>query len=273
MPFRFAALAVVLLASTSATAQQRTLPDDDWCKNSSEWGHERERACEVRETMVPASRLDINGGPNGGIKVKTWDRSDILVRSRVSAVADTEADARSFVRDTEVTVTDGRVRADIPETRDDGWVNVNFEVFVPRETDLELRALNGGVAVEGVEGDIEAEAMNGGITLSGVAGAVRARTMNGGVSVALAGDAWEGRGLDVETTNGGISVALPEGYSAELEARTRVGRISTDGLSLPRESERRGYQVGDRVEATLGRGGAPLRLRTTNGGVSIQQGR
>lgn len=265
---------LLLLASAGAIAQPtRTLTDDEWCEDALAWDNDREKACEVRETVVSTRRLDVNAGPNGGIKVKTWDRDDALIRARVVAAARTEAAARRFLQETEVTVDGGRVRTDLPETGRGAWVTVGYEIFVPREMDLDLQTLNGGVSVEGVRGEIEAEAMNGGISLSGVAGSVRARTMNGGVSVSLAGDAWEGQGLDVQTTNGGISIDVPEGYSARLDASTRVGRISASGLSIPRERERRGYRVGDRVEATLGRGGAPLRLVTTNGGVSIRQGR
>ena len=267
-------LTLLFVATTPALAQHhRTLTDDEWCDEASEWDRDRETICEVRETVVTTARLDVNAGANGGIKVQTWDRDDVLVRSRVMAAARTEAAARRLLQQTDVSVNGSRVRTDTPETRGEDWVTIGFEIFVPRQTDLQLQTLNGGVAVEGVTGAISAKALNGGIALADVAGAVRARTTNGGVSVSLAGDAWDGEGLDVETTNGGIAVRLPEGYSARLDARTEVGRISAEGISLPRERESRGYRVGDRVETTLGRGGAPLRLMTTNGGVSIRQER
>lgn len=273
MTLRLSVFALVFASACTSAQPHRSLSDDEWCDETRRWNSNREQVCEVRETVVTTSRLDVDAGPNGGIKVMSWDRDDTLVRARVVASARTEAAAERLLAETNVEVGSGRVRTSLPRTRNGSSVTVGFEVFVPRETDLALQTVNGGVTVDGVEGRIRAEAVNGGISLSGVAGEVRARTMNGGVSVALSGDAWDGRGLDAQTTNGGISILVPDGYSAELDARTQVGRISTSGFDLPRSRERRGFRVGDRIETTLGRGGAPLRLVTTNGGVSIQQGR
>lgn len=270
MLVRSAPLALLLLAAC-ATAQphHRTLTDDAWCDDRDPG---QERACEVRETVLEARRLDLDAAPNGGIAVKTWDRPDVLVRARVSASARTRAEAERRVAQARVVVDGGRVRTDLPETRD-GWVSVSYEVFAPRDTDLALRAVNGGVSVEGVHGDIDARTVNGGIALRDVAGEVVARTTNGGVDVALDGAAWDGDGLEVETTNGGISMTVPRDFSAHLDARTEVGRISASGLSIPEADRRPGRWTGDRVTTTLGRGGAPLRLVTRNGGVSIRTGR
>lgn len=265
-------LALAALAACASTAQPtRTLADDAWCEN--ERRGDNERACEVRETVISTHSLSIDATPNGGVKVSSWDRSDVLVRARVSASARRQADAERLVEATEVRIRNGQVEASTPRTGNGSWVSVSYEIFAPRQTDLALRTTNGGVSVHGMAGSIEANAVNGGISLNDVAGSVRARTTNGGVSVALAGDAWDGEGLDVESTNGGISISLPSNYSAELSAETQMGRISTDGLSLRNEQRERGRWTGDELRATLGRGGAPLRAVTTNGGVSIRQGR
>lgn len=265
------ALALVLLtACASAQPHHRTLSDDEWCETSHHGDYER--ACEVREVVLSADRLDVDAAPNGGITVRTWDRSDVLVRARVESGARTRAEADRLVEETRIRVDGGRVRTEAARTRDgrDRWVSVSYEVFAPARTDLALATVNGGVAVHGVHGDIEARTVNGGISMDGVAGEVVARTTNGGIEVGLDGGAWDGAGLDAETTNGGISMTVPAGYSARLDARTRVGRISASGLSIPEADRQRGRWMGDRVETTLGRGGAPLRLVTQNGGVSIR---
>src|ERR1700681_1871298 len=60
----------------------------------------RDRAthCEVREdTIGGANPLDIDAGPNGGIRVRGWDRGDVVVRSKIQASADSDADARRLV--------------------------------------------------------------------------------------------------------------------------------------------------------------------------------
>ncbi len=254
-------LAFVLLAACATTAQPaRTLTDDEWCEN--ERRGDRERACEVRETVISARSLTVDATPNGGVSVKVWDRADVLVRAKVSAAARRQADAERLVQQTQVRTRNGQVGAATPRTNGDAWVSVSYEIFAPRRTNLNLHTTNGGVSVHGIAGSIEANAVNGGISLNEVGGSVRARTTNGGVSIALAGDAWDGEGLDVESTNGGISITLPENYSAELSAQTQMGRISTSGLTLNNEQRERGRWTGDEIRATLGRGGARLRAVT-----------
>jgi DUF4097 and DUF4098 domain-containing protein YvlB len=65
--------------------------------------------------------------------------------------------------------------------------------------------------------------VNGGIHLNRVSGNVSGKTTNGGVHVQLAGDRWNGQGLDVKTTNGGVHLNVPANYSAHLEASTVNG--------------------------------------------------
>ena len=282
--FRFLLLAAALVAAPAALAQsQRTLADDDWCKEDDGYGRQA-HACEVREFVFSAAALDLDPGQNGGVAVRVWDRADVLVRAKVYAQAKTGAEARRLLSETRVAAGGGRVRASFPSSRRDGGASVSYEVFAPARTDLAVTTHNGGVSVKGIRGDIGVEAMNGGIALQEVAGKVRAHTVNGGVSVVLAGGTWQGEGLDVESTNGGISIRLPEGYSAELEASTQMGRISAPDLTVrdatrsstsseTRTNGRRNeWSFGDEVRGTLGQGGPLVRAVTRNGGISITQG-
>jgi DUF4097 and DUF4098 domain-containing protein YvlB len=131
--------------------------------------------------------------------------------------------------------------------------------------DLDLRAYNGGLRVQGVTGRIELTTTNGGITLAGIGGDVRGRTSNGGLNIDLAGASWQGAGLDVRTTNGGITLRVPDGYSAMLETGTVNGRVRTDIPLTVRGDIRRD------ISAQLGQGGPPIRVRTTNGAVRIER--
>jgi DUF4097 and DUF4098 domain-containing protein YvlB len=114
-----------------------------------------------------------------------------------------------------------------------------------------------------VEGRLEFGTTNGGVRLTNVAGDVRGRTTNGGVDIDLDGPAWRGEGLDVQTSNGGVRLAIPDGYSAQLEAGTVNGGLNSD---FPLTVKGR---INRDIEATLGAGGAPIRVRTSNGGVRI----
>ena len=261
-----------LLAVAVVQAQpSRTLADDPWCEV--DHSDDLARSCEVREYMVRADDLDLDATPNGSVSVKRWDRSDVLVRARVEAYAHSEDRARELRDEVEVEVDEGHIRAD---TNADGsrrseGSGVSYEVFAPRQTGLSIRTQNGSAVVHGIDGDVDVESVNGSISLSDMAGSVFATSVNGSVSVELSGGTWAGSGLAARTTNGSVLLKVPSGFSADLHARTQVGRIALTGLDVARHDRRRGRQVGDQIETRIGRGGAPVELTTVNGSVRIEQ--
>ena len=219
--------------------------------------------CEMREQMIPsAGRLEIDGRQNGGISVKSWDRSDVLVRSQVNGQGDNEGDARATAAQVIVHATGAQVSADGPKGK--SW-SVSYEVFVPRQMDLNLTANNGGIHIESVRGNIQFRTQNGGVHIANTGGLVKGSTQNGGVHVDLAGSRWEGQGLDVETQNGGVHIGMPAAYAAHIESNTVNGGMKSDFAEMVREKRQR------QVSADVNGGGPTVRVVTTNGGVVIQK--
>jgi DUF4097 and DUF4098 domain-containing protein YvlB len=229
----------------------------------------RPNFCEIRESTVSAGGgvISIDARQNGGISVKGWDRNDVLVRAQVRTSAATDAEARDLARQVNVQTVGAQIRADGPAgDHDRGW-SVTYEVFVPARSSAKLETVNGGISVSDVAGDLGFTAVNGGVTLERVAGNVHGRTTNGGVRIELAGDRWDGQGMDITTVNGGISLAIPQNFSAQLEAETGNGGIHSDVPVVMPASSRREH----RMVTSLGAGGSPLRFHTTNGGISIKR--
>src|SRR5205823_955193 len=190
---------------------------------------DRASHCEAREaTIGGANPLDIDAGRNGGIRVRGWDRGDVLVRSIIHTTADTDADARRIASAVRVDTTGSSVRAEGPSTSGDEHWSVSFELQVPRTAMLTLTTQNGGISIADFRGTAKFTARNGGVTLNNVGGDLRGETTNGGVTIDLRGDHWDGAGLDVETHNGGIRMTMPANYSAQLETGTTNGRINID---------------------------------------------
>ncbi len=257
-------LTTVFLAS-SAVAQrgERSLScDQNWSGRG-----DGERHCEMKEQTLPATGgpIRVDGKRNGGVSVKGWERNEILVRAQITANAPTADEARALVNEVRVITGGANIYADGPETRDRRWWAVSFEVFVPRQSDLSLKAHNGGISIEGVRGAMDFDTLNGGISLRDVGGKVKGRTTNGGLSVRLSGNRWEGDGLDVETRNGGVQLSIPENYSARLETGTVNGGVN---LGFPVTVQ---GKIEKNVTTDLGSGGATIRLMTTNGGVSVRK--
>ena len=260
----FTATIVVLAIASPVLGQVR---DDDPCR---EYGrdNDRYRHCEVREESMAPGPLTVEAGTNGGIRVVGWDQNSIRVQAVVQTSALDESRARELAASVQLLVGGGRVSANGPETtgRRESW-SVSYRINVPRRNDLDLRANNGGITIDSVTGTIRFDTTNGGVRLSNLGGMVRGETRNGGLHVALSGQQWDGEGIDVQTTNGGVTLAIPDGYNAQLETRTVNGGFRFDfPLTVQGElTDRRG------ISTTLGAGGAPVRVRTTNGGVRISR--
>jgi hypothetical protein len=237
----------------------------EFCSSDSWSSGDKVSFKELREMTIPASGLlDVDGGRNGGIKVKGEDRSDILVRACVQAWSTSDEAARALAGNIKIS-TSPAVKAE-NSAEESNW-SVSYDIRVPRSTDLKLLAHNGGISIGGVEGTLEFETTNGGVHLSDVAGAVKGRTTNGGVNVMLSGNTWKGSGLDVTTSNGGVHLSMPETYAANIETGTVNGGFRSDIAALNIEGTEKTRNR--RINTAINGGGAPIRVVTTNGGIKI----
>jgi DUF4097 and DUF4098 domain-containing protein YvlB len=179
-------------------------------------------------------------------------------------------------------------------------VLVHFEVYMPTGGDVTAKNVDGPLDIDGVEGNLElatvdgglkatrcagriqAESVDGEVRLYQVKGDVSAHTVDGDLAIdgtleALAAKSTDGsievraqpgsqvsREWSIQTTDGDITLGVPEGLAADVEINTSDGRIKVDhpltvGGSI---SERR-------LEGKLYGGGRLLRLRSSDGNVSI----
>lgn len=239
---------------------------DDPCRDNG-WDDDNYRSCEVRDYTMPMGPLTVDAGRNGGIRVEGWDRNEIRIQAVVVANARREADAKQLASEVQVQAGGGKVSATGPASENREWWSVSYRINVPRRSDLDLQANNGGITINGVSGTIRFETTNGGVRLTDLGGDVRGETRNGGLTVMLAGNRWDGAGLDVETSNGGVTLEIPDNYNADLTTRTNNGSFRSDvPMTVQGElSPRRG------ISTTLGSGGPPVSVRTTNGGVKINR--
>ena len=221
--------------------------------------------CEVREFTVAATAGTLEvAGTNGGISVEGESRGDVRILAKVVATAETQQRAKMIADAVRLTPTLDHVEADGPRDLQnrEGW-SVSYRIAVPRALNVSLRTSNGGITVREVESKVTFRTSNGGVKLIGLSGDVRGQTSNGGVDIDLDGTAWIGEGLDIETSNGGVKIAVPENYSARLEARTENGGVNSDYPGVVQS------RSGRDVNVQLGSGGAPIKIRTSNGGVRV----
>jgi DUF4097 and DUF4098 domain-containing protein YvlB len=256
--------AVGSAASPAAPQSPRVVTDDEWCRDADR-NRDRETHCEVREfTFARPSKLSITDSPNGSIRVTGSGRNVVQLRARVTAWADSMAEARRIAGEVRVGVNGGTVETAGPDTRDRdrGW-SVSYRAETPQSLDLELDTSNGSVAVSDVSGTLDLSTSNGSLTLANLSGRVDARTSNGAARVTLSGKTWTGEGLDVSTGNGSVRIDVPDGYNARLVAGTGNGSLRSD---IPLSVTGR---LGRRIDTTLGSGGPTIRATSGNGSVRI----
>ena len=236
----------------------------DWCQDE-QWGRDRAGVCEVREFTVAATAGTLEvAGDNGGISVQGESRGNVQIMARVVATADSQQRAKAIMDAVRINPALDRVQAEGPRglQNREGW-SVSYRIAVPRALNLSLQTSNGGISVRDVESKIEFRTTNGGVKLIGLSGDVHGQTTNGGVDIDLDGTSWIGEGLDVQTSNGGVRIAVPDNYSARLEAHTDNGGFHSDYPAIFQG------RAGRDVNLQLGSGGAPIKVRTSNGGVRV----
>jgi DUF4097 and DUF4098 domain-containing protein YvlB len=239
---------------------------------------------------------------NGKTCVRGEDRDDIEVRAIKSARAES-AEAAGHLLD-EIRVVDseqaGALSLDVEIPRK--WNrhgSVNLEIRVPRKLRIEVTASNGKVSVDGLRSSVKARSSNGSVSVSDVVGdvdimtsnakvecsetcgrliarssngkveldghrgSIDASTSNGLISASV--DEVAREGVMLATSNGRIVLDLPEKVDGDVDLQVDNGVIRNDRALGGGTRETNG-----RVRGTLGRGGAPIRLRTSNGSIALR---
>jgi len=121
----------------------------------------------------------------------------------------------------------------------------------------------GGVDVIDVAGDVDASSSGGGVDIEGVGGRVTAESSGGPVSAVLRAD--NSAGGNLSSSGGGVSVNVDPSARLSIDASSSGGSVSCD---LPVRREGKASRTS--LRGDLNGGGAPLRVRSSGGGIRIR---
>ena len=221
--------------------------------------------------------LDVRAGTpvsienvNGRITVTSWDQP----RVRIHAVR--KAETREAMDKLGVDVRQGGDGVSIvthsPRNNNSGFIDmlfgndgntsVDYDVTVPRTTDLKIENTNGGITVSDITGNTDLGTTNGRIEAFRCAGTMSISTTNGSIKAELL-QVSGSKSMKFETTNGSISLTVPPSFAANIDAETTNGSIRTDLPVTTKSFSRR------ELRGTLNGGGASLELNTTNGSIEV----
>jgi hypothetical protein len=199
---------------------------------------------------------------NGTVEVQGWDRNEVEVHA-VKTAKQKESDLERVSIDVDARPDAVSIATRYPQN-EGVEVAVDYTIHVPHGARLEhIGTVNGTLKIAGVENVEDLHTVNGNIEVYEAGGTVHAHTTNGNVRLELA-HLPEKTGATAETTNGSLVLAVPSDMQADVEARCLNGNFYSE-LPMTMESNQRPREVHGR----LGRGGAPIHLRTVNGGIRV----
>ncbi len=199
---------------------------------------------------------------NGTVEVQGWDRNEVEVRA-VKTAKQKESDLERVSIEVDAKPDAVSVATRYPQN-EGVEVTVDYTIHVPHSARVEhIGTVNGTLRIAGVELVEDLHTVNGNIEVFESGGSVHAHTTNGNVHLELA-HLQDKTGATAETTNGSLVLAVPSDMQANVEARCLNGNFYSE-LPITMESTQRPREM----HGKLGRGGAPINLRTVNGGIRV----
>lgn len=265
------------------------------------WSELSERV-DTFELKAPAGGLLRVRNANGRIELIGEDRKDVAVAAAKRARAESEEEAERLLDSIRVVCSESAEALELEVEVPRKWNrhgHVNLELRVPRGLRTQCESVNGKVAVCGMRASVGARSSNGAVSVEDVVGDVEVYTANNKVSCtctcgALVARSSNGKievgehrgsldastsnglirasigalgpeGVRLATSNGRIVLDLPDEVDADVDVRVDNGIIRNE-----RDLREATRATDGRVRGTLGRGGVPIKLRTSNGSISLR---
>lgn len=162
---------------------------------------------------------------------------------------------------------------------DDYEVEYNFEIRVPRGTELRLQTVNGEVKTDQTSGRFAIHGINGPVTMKAMAGSGNVNVVNGQVDVTFRES--PNGACEFRSVNGAIETTFPPNLAADIHVTTLNGTAYTDfdatalanGATTQKSNGRFVYKPDRLSRLRIGSGGPELRFQTVNGDIRIKKGR
>lgn len=211
--------------------------------------------------LQPGGSLELQN-VNGTVEVQGWDR-DVIEVHAVKTAKHKESDLERVSIEVDARPDAVSIATHYPQN-EGVEVAVDYTIHVPHGARVEhIGTVNGTLRIAGVESVEDLHAVNGNIEVFDAGGSIHAHTTNGNVHLEMA-RLPDKAGASAETTNGSLVLAVPSDMQADLEARCLNGNFSSE-IPMTMESNQRPREM----HGKLGRGGAPIHLRTVNGGIRV----
>lgn len=146
-------------------------------------------------------------------------------------------------------------------------IDTDFDIKVPRKTNIDVKVFSAAVNTDGVEGRYNVGGFSSRISILNATGPVRAHTFSG--SVEIQARHWqEDQDIDVDTFSGNVTLRVPESAAGSVVFNSFSGYLNSE-IPLTFKNGRR-----TNLKAELGapsNGHGRLRFKTFSGSVRIDR--
>jgi hypothetical protein len=152
-------------------------------------------------------------------------------------------------------------------SRHNNVVETDFDIKVPRRTNLDISVFSAPVAVSGVDGTCKINGFSSKIRVDNAAGSIKAHTFSGPVEIHARN--WrDGQDVDVDTFSGDVTLRVPDNARGVVSFNSFSGHLNSELPLTLRSGSRR------QLRAELGSNassGGTLRFKTFSGSVRIDR--
>jgi hypothetical protein len=234
------------------------------------------RAADETERITRTVKLDPGGtlrlkSFSGRVTITAADRHDVAIdavrrapRERLDSI---KLDIHSEGSGTLVVDANHKERSWYEFSSHNNVVETDFDIKVPRHTNLDISVFSAPVVIDGVEGSHKVHTFSSRLRLDDVAGSIEAHSFSGPIDIRE--KSWQANQTIVaDTFSGSIDVRVPESAQANVTFNSFCGHLNSDlPLTLNSTSRRA-------MKARLGSGGADSgewRFKTFSGDVKINR--
>ncbi len=239
--------------------------------------------------LSSGATLTVTGAPNGSIKIVGSPKNEIEIIAIIGIEAANDVEFTKLAAITGFVTDESAIRVavgsvgphnkfglkklpkDFPKNLLTVPFRIDYEIRVPRYTDLEIDGGKGDLSITGVEGSMRVNFIETKGDVEVVGGTTNITVGKGTLDMAFGVRGWRGRSATVNVGTGGLNVSLPSNMHAEIDATVlKTGTIANSLVDLkPRD---RKVAFTDRsIIAKAGVGGSPLKFTVGDGTMKLER--
>jgi len=244
----------------------------------------------------------------GDIIVKKWKQEMVQIKITKSTTKPEFSEQVSI----KIRASEKQIIIETKETKEAaGKVEVKIELLVPEKTKINAITKKGSIKIEDLHAEAKARTQNGNIEIANVQGTIitssdygnikicnsckdiRAHTLNGNITIDQATknivartkkgticttckNAYSLDTISLSTKSGNIVLELPEQINAEVLAKTKKGKITSEHFITMKPqttqlNKKTWARMRKEVDGTLGNGDASIKLTAGSGNIKINK--